>query len=379
MKLEWNSCLRAGVTVVLTYLVIHYWSVVSQMGRIALGAAVPLLLGCVIAYILNIPMCFFEKQLHLDKHPGLKRTLCLCLSIACILLVMGLVVGMVVPELVACLKLLWERLPGVLTNLFTWLEANFNYQVPPEFFPSNWSTADWESLLSTAGDWLVSGIGGTMSSLAGALSSTLSGVITLALALVFSLYLLANKDSLLHQLRTLVRTYLGEPVLRKVSYVLDTANTTFHSFVVGQCVEAVILGGLCIVGMWLLRFPYATMIGTLIGFTALIPIAGAYIGAAVGALMILTNSPLQAIFFIIFLVLLQQLEGNLIYPRVVGSTIGLPGLWVMAAVTVGGGVMGIPGMLLGVPLAATLYKLVRSDVLRRNAPPAPPAEENVSG
>ncbi|WP_277215231.1 AI-2E family transporter [Pseudoflavonifractor capillosus] len=141
-------------------------------------------------------------------------------------------------------------------------------------------------------------------------------------------------------------------------------NECFHKYIVGQCTEALILGGLCTLGMLILQLPYATMTGAVIAFTALIPVAGAYIGAGVGAFMILTVSPVKAIIFLIFIVILQQLEGNLIYPRVVGSSMGLPGIWVLAAVTVGGGVMGIPGMLLCVPLAAAFYKLLREDVNR---------------
>ena len=143
-------------------------------------------------------------------------------------------------------------------------------------------------------------------------------------------------------------------------------NDSFHRFIVGQCTEAVVLGVLCIIGMWIFRFPYAMMIGVLIGFTALIPIAGAYIGAGVGAFMILTESPLKSLLFLVFIVILQQLEGNLIYPRVVGSSIGLPGIWVLAAITIGGGLMGIPGMLLAVPIMATLYRLLRDDMHKRN-------------
>ena len=147
---------------------------------------------------------------------------------------------------------------------------------------------------------------------------------------------------------------------------MTTTDTCFHSFIVGQCLDAVILGTLCIIGMSIFRFPYAMMIGCLVGFTALIPIAGAYIGAAVGAFMIFTVSPLQALLFIVFLVILQQLEGNLIYPKVVGASIGLPGIYVLAAITIGGGVMGIPGMLLGVPVTAALYKLVKDNMAKRN-------------
>ena len=159
-----------------------------------------------------------------------------------------------------------------------------------------------------------------------------------------------------------MRAYLPKRFAGKLLYVLREMNGSFHSYIVGQCMEAVILGGLCTGGMLLLRLPYAAMIGCLVGFTALIPIAGAYIGAIVGAFMIFTVSPVKAIIFIAYLVILQQLEGNLIYPRVVGSSIGLPGVWVLAAVTIGGGVMGVSGMLLGVPIAATVYQLLKNDV-----------------
>ena len=148
-------------------------------------------------------------------------------------------------------------------------------------------------------------------------------------------------------------------------HVLSIFNGSFHSYIVGQCMEAVILGVLCTLGMLVFKFPYAGMIGALVGCTALIPIAGAYIGAAVGAIMMLTISPIKALLFLLFIVILQQLEGDLIYPRVVGQSIGLPAMWVLAAITVGGGLMGIPGMLIGVPLAAGCYQLLKESVNKR--------------
>jgi predicted PurR-regulated permease PerM len=157
--------------------------------------------------------------------------------------------------------------------------------------------------------------------------------------------------------------------------VLETLNESFHNFVVGQCLEALILGALCTLGMLIFRFPYAVMVGTLVGFTALIPIAGAYIGAFVGAFVIFTVRPLSALFFLIYIVVLQQIEGNIIYPRVVGTSLGLPGIWVLAAVMIGGNVGGVVGMLLGVPLCSALYKLLREDVQRRRALATNPPEE----
>ena len=160
---------------------------------------------------------------------------------------------------------------------------------------------------------------------------------------------------------------MKEERYQKTLHVLSVMNDCFRRYTIGQCTEAVILGVLCTLGMWLLQLPYAAMIGALVAFTALIPVAGAYIGAGVGAIMIITVSPIKALIFLIFIVVLQQLEGNLIYPKVVGNSIGLPAIWVLAAVTVGGGVLGIPGMLLGVPLAATLYRLLREKLAQKEA------------
>ena len=169
--------------------------------------------------------------------------------------------------------------------------------------------------------------------------------------------------------------YLPEKIYGRSVYVLDVLNNAFRRYITGQCIEAVILSALCALGMIILRLPYATMIGALIAFTALIPVAGAYIGAAVGAFMIAMVSPMQAVVFLIFLVILQQLEGNLIYPKVVGSSLGLPGIWVLAAVVIGGGVLGVLGMLLGVPVAAAAYTLIKNDVAKKDAAAAKKAKK----
>ena len=208
---------------------------------------------------------------------------------------------------------------------------------------------------------LRSGVGGTVSLVAGAASS----IANLLIALVFAGYLLLGKERLAGQLGRVAHAYLSPEWEARVRYVVSVFDQTFHRFIVGQCLEAVVLGTLCALGMALLGFPYAVMTGTVVGATALIPVVGAYIGGAVGFLLVLTDSPVQALLFVVFLVVLQQLEGDLIYPRVVGSSIGLPGVWVLAAVTVGGGVGGILGMLLGVPTAASLYRLLAHDVARR--------------
>ena len=209
--------------------------------------------------------------------------------------------------------------------------------------------------------------GGAFGVVKNVIAATFSTAFTIIMSIIFSLYLLTGKDRLVPQVKKVAKTYLKEPIYHKVNYVIHTLHECFRSFIVGQCVEAVILGSLCAIGMTILRLPYSGMTGALIGFTALIPIAGAYIGGGIGFLMIATVSPMKAIVFVIFLVILQQLEGQFIYPRVVGASIGLPGIWVLAAVTIGGSVLGIGGMLLFVPLTATVYKLLRNDVKKRNA------------
>ena len=188
-----------------------------------------------------------------------------------------------------------------------------------------------------------------------------------------------GKEKLGRQISLVMKTYLKPAWYSHLVYFLETLHSCFRRFVVGQCTEAVILGLLCMGGMMLLRFPYASMVGALIGFTALIPVAGAYIGAGVGAFMIFTVSPFQSLFFLIFIAILQQLEGNLIYPKVVGSSIGLPGIWVLAAVTVGGGLFGLLGVLLSVPAASVLYTLLKRDVHRRLEEKMPAPEQAEEG
>lgn len=368
MELKWKTCLRAGVTVGVLFLVIHYWTAFTLLAGVALGAAKPLFWGCAIAYVVNIPMHFLERHVEpkckRETAKKLCRPVCMVLAFLCIFLITVLIVQMIVPELAGCLQILLEELPGVLDNIAVWMEDNLQIStlLAAENSVFQGSETDWQETFTKVINILLNGLGGVMGAATSIISSVFSTVVTLTVGLVFSIYLLIGKEKLGAQFRRLFARYLPEKATKKFYYVVDVLNQSFHSFIVGQCTEAVILGLLCMGGMLLLRLPYAAMIGCLVGFTALIPIAGAYIGAIVGAFMIFTISPVKAIIFIVFLVALQQLEGNLIYPRVVGSSIGLPGVWVLAAVTVGGGVIGIGGMLLGVPLAAAAYQLLKNDM-----------------
>ena len=220
---------------------------------------------------------------------------------------------------------------------------------------------DWQSLVSKVAQFVATGVSTAAEAIFSALSSIASFVVTVLISIIFAIYFMLAKNTLFNQARRLTHTYFSR-FENKILYVFRVINDSFHKFIVGQCVEAVILWIMCTIGMMIFRFPYAQMISAFIGFTALIPIAGAYIGAIVGAVMILTVSPLQALFFIVFIIVLQQIEGNLIYPKVVGKSIGLPAVWVLAGITIGGGIMGIFGMLIGVPLVAVAYRLLRDDI-----------------
>lgn len=370
MKIEWKTCFRIGISIFALYLCIHYWPTVAGFVGAVVGAAAPLLIGCAIAYLINILMSLYER-LYFPKTTKTwlcksRRPVCLVAAIITLLAVIALVVWLIVPQLSSCVQLLFAELPDAFKTAVSWVER---LNILPENMEDSLSAIDWQSTLRQFADLLTSGLGDVVGVVVNVVSSVFSGVVTAFLSIIFAIYLLMGKDKLGQQTTRVMKRYLADRWYQKVIYVCGILNDCFRRYIIGQCTEAVILGVLCAVGMMILRLPYAAMIGALIAFTALIPVAGAYIGGVIGAFMIFTVSPIKAVIFVIFLVILQQVEGNLIYPRVVGSSMGLPGIWVLAAVTIGGGIMGILGMLIGVPLAATLYRMVRNDM---NKPkPAP--------
>ena len=375
MKLDWKVCLKVGVSAFLLYLGIHYWAPVMAVLSKALGAAAPLLIGCVVAYPLNILMYRYETWYFPRSKKKFfrvtRRPVCMVAAILTLLAVIAGVMILIIPQLVSCVQVIFAELPDAISNVLMWLDK---YDFLPDNILDMLEAVDWKERIGQIIEVLTSGIGSVVEFVINAVTSVFSGLVTALISIIFAIYLLASKEKLKRQGNMLLERYIGHKWRTRILYVLSVMDKCFHRFIVGQCIEAVILGVLCAVGMAILRLPYATMIGALVAVTALIPVAGAYIGAGVGAFMILTVSPMQALIFLIFLVLLQQFEGNIIYPRVVGSSMGLPGIWVLAAVTVGGGMAGIAGMLIGVPLAATVYRLVKDDV-RRHMPVPQEAEE----
>lgn len=363
MKLTFKDLLKIGAGVFLVYLAINHWSDALRVVRLVIGASSPLIIGCVIAYLVNIIMASYEKlyfpdskNVYLNKS---RRPVCMLLAFLSLVAVVTLVIWLVVPQLVSAVRVIVAGIPGFVEGVLMQVKA---WNILPEDILAYLESIDWQSQISQIVKFVGTGIGSVVEILITAVSSVFDWIVTALISVIFSIYVLASKEKLAGQFHRVCRRYLSEKIIDKMDYALNVINDCFHRYIVGQCVEAVILGVLCGVGMAILKLPYAVMVGTLVAFTALIPIAGAYIGAAVGAFMILTVDPFKALIFLIFLIVLQQLEGNLIYPRVVGSSMGLPGIWVLAAVTIGGGIMGIGGMLLGVPLAAAFYRFLRDDV-----------------
>lgn len=356
---SWKICFQACLSLFVLWLATTYWHSAIQFVSLLLSAAAPLLIGLIIAYVLNLLMSYYERQTFFrNLTPSSRRILCMLLAMISFVAIVAGVVGLVIPELTSCIQLLFKEVPGFIDEL---LKNQSIQNLLPENVTNDLVSMDWKEFLNKLAPMLTTGI----STIGSLVSSIFSTVVTGLISVIFSIYLLLNKETLQAQSLRVMRTYMKTHHYQRTTEVLAVFNDSFQRYLIGQCTEAVILGVLCALGMLVFRFPYAVMIGTLIGFTALIPVAGAYIGAGVGAIMILTVSPVQAILFLLFIVVLQQLEGNLIYPKVVGSSLGLPALWVLGAVTIGGGVMGISGMLLGVPITSAFYRLLKEDVLKR--------------
>lgn len=327
----------------------------------------PFFIGFAIAFVLNRPCGWFKRgygKVLKGRAEGLALPLAVVSSYLAFLLVAVALMAFVVPQIADSMRAFAGNLESGIQHVTYWVN-----QLLSELDLENISipdvTANLSKTLQKVFDTLAEAMGGMVSQVVAITSSIISVVVTLVLALVFSVYMLAGKDTLLAQCRSVLRTYIPAKVSEPVIRVVGQAADIFTRYVQGQVTEACILGGLCCVGMMILRLDYAPMISVVIGVSALIPVAGAYIGAILGALMLLMVSPLKAVIFLVFLCCLQQIEGNVIYPRVVGTSLGLPGLWVLTAVTVGGGMFGLVGILLSVPTVSLLYTLVRQDVRRK--------------
>ena len=354
--------------------------VFTKFLSLVLGALKPIITGLMIAYIFNIIMNFFEKH-YFPKNDSkfaalTRRPVCLAGAFAITIDVIILIMYIVVPEIASAFGVLYDEIPPAFTKSKDFITGKLK-EYPDIQQQISSLEFDWAKIAEKATKLLTSGVAGILSSAMGIIGGLTSAVTNLVLGIIFAVYFLLRKDKLFRDGNRLRRVWFSDEFNRKTSHVFHTANDTFRSFFVGQFVEAIILGTLCFIGMKLLKLPYAAMSGTLVGVTAFIPIVGAFIGAGISAFIILTVDPMKALIFIIFLIILQQFEGNIIYPKVVGGSVGLPSIWTLAAVTIGGGLFGIFGMILGVPLTATLYKLSFNALEAREAQEgiAPPDED----
>ena len=374
-RIKWTNLAKIAVTVFVLYLCTIYWPYISSILGVVVSATVPLICGAVVAYVINIPMGFFERTLFGYKKnkfiSAVKRPVCILLAACSIAALIAFVLTLVIPEMVEAVRII----VGLVVEKLRELEKipEIYKLIPKDAFDALKNT-NWENMVKQAIDMVVAGIGGTFTIIFATVSSVFSSIFNIFLAVVFALYLLFGKEKIAKQLERVLDTYFKNDKTHYLYHVLATLNDSFHAFIVGQCSEAVIIGVLCTIGMFIFRFPHEMATGALVGLTALIPVAGAWIGACVGALLILTVSPIKALLFLVYIIILQQLENNLIYPKVVGTSIGLPGIWVLAAITLGGGAMGIGGMLISVPITAAVYKLLREDVTRREELAKPPEQ-----
>lgn len=350
---------------ILIYLGVQNINAVADAVSWILGLILPLILGVFFALILNVPLRFFET--HIWRKTGkpklqkLRRPVAFIVSLVVILAAISGVVWLVIPELVDAIKVISQSIIALIDDLSTMDQAALA-ELP---FGNALLSIDWDELLSSLQNWLKNQSGNIMDTAFGTIGSIVGGVVNFFLAFIFAVYVLFGKEKLKKQATRLIQAWLPPKFSSWVIHAASVSNTNFRNFVSGQTLEAVILGSLCMIGMLILRLPYAPMVGALVGVTAFIPIIGAWIGAIVGAFMIFTVDPIKTVIFVAFLLILQQLEGNIIYPRVMGSRVNLPGMWILAAVTIGGGIAGPIGMLLSVPISSTIYVLVREATEKR--------------
>lgn len=350
----------------------------TELFRTVWGLISPFVAGAGIAFIFNVPMRAIENQLDGMKRAGLRRGLSIVLTILCLVLIIMFVFELLIPQIRLTLGSLSEKIPAFVDrtaqNLMVLMEEN------PEL--SIWiqqafhlESMDWSNILKDILAWLGNQVSSVMGGAVNVIGSVTTGIVNTVISIVFAIYCLGRKEILARQCRRVAYSLLSERRADELIRIMRLTNTTFSNFISGQCLEACILGCLFALVMAILGMPYIPLVSVIIAVTALIPVVGAFVGCIVGAFFILVNDPFQALTFVAMFLVLQQLENNLIYPRVVGTSIGLPGMWVLVAVTIGGEIMGVGGMLVMIPLVSVLYTLAREFTNRRLAELGIPEEK----
>lgn len=345
----------------LTWGLMNFTKVCQYIGFLW-GIAQPLVLGAAMAYVLELIVKYFEG-LFFPKHQSLlaqkaRRVLCVVLAALLLFGAVMLLLRMVIPGLADAISLLAQEIPVYVDRLQAWILENRSY-FPPLADELEKMQLDWEGVRSAITTQVMCSFSGILSSTVSVITAVAGGVTNFFMSVIFAVFLLVGKKRLRVQYDRITRAFLPEKKLRVMNHVFAVAHKSFSGFIIGQSLDALLLGVMTALGMLAFGMPYAVMVGVISGTTGLIPILGGYIGAIIGAFLVFTVSPVQAFWFLVFIIVLQQVSGNLIYPRLVGSNIGLPGMWVLVAVTIGGGLGGIGGMLIGVPIMATIYTLLR--------------------
>lgn len=369
-------------TILLCFACIKFDIVLKALGYI-LNLLKPFIFGFCIAFILNIPLSKIEGMLtrknkkgkikkNSDKRekkvePENKKTnrklrlLSIVISLLIFIGIIFLTLFLVIPEFINTISIFKDSIPTAFNTCKEWLE-NVMSNNPQVIEKINEFKPDWQQLDENVTTWIKSTATGIIGVSIDFVISFFSGVINFFMGVIFAVYMLMQKEKLVCQFKRVFRAYIPEEKCNSLFHIGQITNDTFKKFFGGQFIEAILLGILCFIGMTIFRMPYALTISVLVGVTALIPVFGAFFGTAIGAILILAVDPMQAVWFVVYIIVLQQIDGNFIYPKVVGDSVGLPGIWVMLAVLVGGNSMGIIGMLIGVPIASVIYKLVKEYV-----------------
>lgn len=371
MKINRQKVLVWGLILASVYVVYRYWGAAEEILMTVFDATKPFFVGAMIAYIVNILMDGYENLItrFISFQPVLKmkRNLSLLLAYLTFAIAIIVILGIVIPELIRAVQSLLSIDPKTIQQIFKSMEDNgIIKQIIGLIQGDTSGNVDIVSTITGYVQQILSSIGNLLLGILTSATGIFSTVINVFMSIVFSIYVLISKDKLSVQFTNVLKAYVPD-WYQTIEATIDVFNQSFRGFIVSQTIEAVILGSLCFVGMLILRLPYASTVSIMIGSTSLIPLVGAFIGAIIGVVLILTQSISQAFIFVIFIIVLQQVESNLIYPRVVGGSVGLPPMWVLVAISIGGAIANIFGMFVAVPIAAALYKLFRDDLRKRLA------------
>lgn len=358
-----------GLIVFTALLIVCLWKydVVMDAFRFVLNILYPFLLGGAIAIVLSVPMNFVERKLFTERKLPKKykrkyaRGISLLIVLSGVIGLLAIIMFGLIPQLAGTFASLGKSIQDFIPQLQEWADHWFHNNKEIMNVVNNLEF-DWNKVMEAAMEFLKNGAGSMLESTINTAKNIIGAVGTFFIAFVFAMYILLQKEKLGRQAKKVLFAFVRKGRAEAALEVLALTYKTFSSFLTGQCVEALILGSMFVIAMTLLRLPYALLTGIVIAFTALIPIFGAFIGCAVGAFLIFMVSPVQALIFIVLFLVLQQIEGNLIYPHVVGNSVGLPSIWVLAAVSIGGSLMGIVGMLIFIPLMSVFYALFREVV-----------------